>query len=77
MGIRAKDAVTSILPLLEDAVPEVRVISVWTMGQMGEEGKKSIPVIKEALEDEDPRVAQAAMEALASLGEKPPAEEEN
>ena len=67
MGLRAKDAVPSILPLLEDDAPEVRTISVWTLGQMGDEGRKSIPALKKALEDEDPRVAQAAMESLETL----------
>ncbi len=78
LGSAASDALTPILPLLEDDQPLIRYLAVETIAGMGRAGKQALPALHRH-KDSDPIVQAAITEALTAIesgtaaGSGPPA----
>jgi HEAT repeat protein len=69
-------AVPSLLSLLEDADPEIRLRAVTALGDIAEEVRRGLPVLQDgiagvALHDGDDRVRAEAARALLRAGPRP------
>ncbi len=77
-NIGPKCAKTAVPPLMkaakEDKWPKVRAASLTALGEMREAAKPAIPLLREALQDPDGFIAQAARNALFRV--QPDAREE-
>jgi len=67
---KARDAVPSLLELMNDKAPVVRAEAAKSLGSMGRRSDKTVPALAIALKDQDPAVRVAAVESLHWFGSK-------
>jgi HEAT repeat protein len=67
LAVRDSDAEKQALASLQDPAAEVRMSAATALGKM--EAKKSIPALKEAIQDKDVGVILAATSSLRALGD--------
>jgi HEAT repeat protein len=60
-----KDAVPRLVDLIDDTDTEVRLMSIWALGQIG--GAPASRALTENLQSSDPAVREAAQEALQEI----------
>jgi HEAT repeat protein len=66
LGPAASDALTPILPLLEDEQPLIRYLAVETIGGMGAAAKQALPALHQH-QDSDPVVHAAMTDAVSAI----------
>lgn len=67
LGQIGKDAVPSLIPLLDDPDANVRYYAVWALGQIGPNAGDALPAIQKALRDSDGDVRRKAVFALGRV----------
>lgn len=60
-------AIPRLISAVEAGWPRLRARSAWILGQFGAAGREALPSLQRATEDPDPRVREAASEAVALL----------
>ena len=67
MGPQAREAVPTLLQLLQDESIQNRSLAAWTLGNMGQGAVEAIPALLVAVRDSNKVVRQMAREALEKI----------
>jgi HEAT repeat protein len=67
MGAEAREAVPTLLELLQDACVQNRKLAAWTLGYIGQGAVEAIPALLVAVRDSDEGVRKMACEALEKI----------
>jgi HEAT repeat protein len=67
MGPEAREAVPTLLQLLQDESIQNRSLAAWTLGNMRQGAVESIPALLVAVRDSNKVVRQMAREALEKI----------
>ena len=67
MGPEAREAVPTLLELLQDASVQNRKLAAWTLGYIGQAAVEAIPALLVALRDSNEGVRKMACEALEKI----------
>ena len=67
MGPEAREAVPTLLQLLQDASAQNRKLAAWTLGYIGQGAVATIPALLVAVQDTDEGVRKMAREALEKI----------
>ena len=68
MGPEAREAVPSLLELLQDASVRNRKLAAWTLGSIGRGAVEAVPALLVAVQDTNEEVRKMAREALEQIG---------
>jgi HEAT repeat protein len=72
MGAQAKEAVPTLLQLLQEDNPHSRKLAAWTLGSIGQGAGEAIPVLMVAVRDSQDEVRKMAREALEKISASRP-----
>jgi HEAT repeat protein len=67
MGAEAREAVPTLLQLLQDASAQNRKLAAWTLGYIGQGAVAAIPTLLVAVQDTDEGVREMARGALEKI----------
>jgi HEAT repeat protein len=67
MGPEAREAVPTLLELLQDESVQNRKLAAWTLGSIGQVAVEAIPALLVAVRDTDEGVRKFAREALENI----------
>jgi HEAT repeat protein len=67
VGPEAREAVPTLLELLQDASVQNRKLAAWTLGSIGQGAVEAIPALLVAVQDTNQGVRQMAREALEKI----------
>jgi HEAT repeat protein len=67
MGPEAREAVPTLLELLQGASVQNRKLAAWTLGYIGQGAVEEIPALRVALRDSNEGVRKMAREALEKI----------
>ncbi len=66
-GPNSVAAVNDIIPLLKDGDPIVRRLAAYALGQIGAGAKAALPALNGTMQDSDPTVVTASLNAVRSI----------
>ena len=64
------DALSGVMEAAEMSDPEVKLKAINTLGNIGQDAKRSTPILMEMLGDSDENVRKSAADALKRIGSK-------
>ena len=67
MGPEAREAVPTLLELLQDESVQNRKLAAWTLGSIGQGAVEAVPALLVALRDSDEGVRTMVREALEKI----------
>src|SRR5207237_9901957 len=70
MGRDAKSAIKDLIEALADKEPDVLVWVCISLGEMREAGQEALPKLEGLVDHQDPRVKQAAADAIGRIKAK-------